>query len=183
MAARGDDRRVQRTRNLLRDALTALIAERGYESLTVQDVLDRANLGRATFYAHYRDKDDLLMDSIARLRTMFDTGMEHASLSDWSLELIRHTHDYHSIYKAMVGKPSGVLIMSFIRSLIVEKARSELGAKDRSLATEHTFEIQVQYVASSLLGLLTWWLDGGCPCSPEELHVAVWRLIEHGIGG
>ena len=55
------DRRVRRTRQLLRDALMELTLERGYDRVTVQDILDRADVGRSTFYAHYRDKDDLLV--------------------------------------------------------------------------------------------------------------------------
>ena len=47
------DRRVQRTRHLLNEALMSLIMEKGYEAITVQDIIDRANLGRSTFYAHY----------------------------------------------------------------------------------------------------------------------------------
>ncbi|MEJ2354006.1 MAG: TetR/AcrR family transcriptional regulator, partial [Anaerolineales bacterium] len=58
------DRRVQRTRQLLNDALMSLIVEKGYDSITVQNIIDRANLGRSTFYAHYQDKDDLLLSGI-----------------------------------------------------------------------------------------------------------------------
>src|SRR3954469_23951916 len=62
------DRRVRRTRRLLREALLALVLEKGYEAVTVQDVLDRADVGRATFYAHFRDKDDLLISGADELR-------------------------------------------------------------------------------------------------------------------
>jgi AcrR family transcriptional regulator len=58
------DRRVQRTRALLRDALMSLIAEKGYRAITVQNIIDRANLGRSTFYAHYQDKEDLLLSGM-----------------------------------------------------------------------------------------------------------------------
>ena len=68
------DRRVQRTRELLLDALFALIVERGYERLTIQNLLDRAGVGRATFYAHFESKDELLASSIARLRRCAQTA-------------------------------------------------------------------------------------------------------------
>ena len=61
------DRRIQRTRQLLREALFALIVERGYEAITVQDITERANLGRTTLYLHYRDKEELLKASIKAL--------------------------------------------------------------------------------------------------------------------
>ncbi len=53
------DRRIRRTRDTLGDALVQLIQEKPFDEITVQDVLDRACVGRTTFYTHYRDKDDL----------------------------------------------------------------------------------------------------------------------------
>lgn len=55
------DRRVQRTRELLQQALIALIRERGYDAVTIQDIAERANVGRTTFYLHYTSKDDLFL--------------------------------------------------------------------------------------------------------------------------
>ena len=52
------DRRVQRTRELLQKALIALISERRYDAITIQDIVDRANVGRTTFYLHYSSKDE-----------------------------------------------------------------------------------------------------------------------------
>ena len=58
------DSRVRRTRNALGDALIALMQERPFDDITVQDILDRAPIGRSTFYAHYRDKDDLFLSDV-----------------------------------------------------------------------------------------------------------------------
>src|SRR5919198_534909 len=66
--ARAVDRRIQRTQQLLRSALMSLIQEKGFESLSVQDIIDRANVGRATFYAHFDNKEDLLASGIEELR-------------------------------------------------------------------------------------------------------------------
>ena len=57
------DRRVERTRELLQKALIDLIPERGYDAITIQDIVDRANVGRTTFYLHYNSKDELFMRS------------------------------------------------------------------------------------------------------------------------
>src|SRR4030067_3389625 len=65
------DRRVQKTRKLLQDALIELVAEKGYESVTVQEILDKANVGRSTFYAHFQDKDQLLHSILDRLDGLF----------------------------------------------------------------------------------------------------------------
>jgi AcrR family transcriptional regulator len=66
------DRRVQKTRKLLQDALIQLVAERGYESVSIQKILDRANVGRSTFYSHFQDKDQLLHSILDRLDGLFE---------------------------------------------------------------------------------------------------------------
>src|SRR6267154_677520 len=75
------DRRVQRTRALLLDAFVALMIERGYEKLTVQHLLDQAGVGRATFYAHFRSKEELLACSIERLQTGLRSAWKAATSS------------------------------------------------------------------------------------------------------
>lgn len=59
-----EDRRIQKTLKLLREALVSLIAEKPYDSIVVKEILDRANVGRSTFYTHFRDKDELLSSGI-----------------------------------------------------------------------------------------------------------------------
>jgi AcrR family transcriptional regulator len=68
--ARKKDRRVQRTNQLLRAALVSLIQEKGYENITVQNIIDRANVGRATFYAHFENKEHLLVSGFEDLRAL-----------------------------------------------------------------------------------------------------------------
>src|SRR5215510_15281228 len=68
MKKKKEDRRVQRTQQLLRDALIELIIEKGYEEVTVQDIIDRANVGRSTFYSHFMDKQQLLLSRLKQLR-------------------------------------------------------------------------------------------------------------------
>jgi len=59
-----EDRRIQKTLSLLREALVSLIAEKPYDSIVVKEILDRANVGRSTFYTHFRDMDDLLVSGL-----------------------------------------------------------------------------------------------------------------------
>lgn len=66
------DRRVQKTRKLLQDALIELVAEKGYESVSIQEILDRANVGRSTFYSHFQDKDQLLHSILDHLDELFE---------------------------------------------------------------------------------------------------------------
>ena len=65
------DRRVQKTRKLLQDALIELVSEKSYESVSIREILERANVGRSTFYAHFQDKDQLLHSILDRLDELF----------------------------------------------------------------------------------------------------------------
>src|SRR6476660_8751547 len=97
------DRRVARSRRALKEALTDLILEEGFEAVTVQDVIDRADVGRSTFYAHFLDKDDLLMAILADLEM---PGLDPGSWEPddpafgWTLALFRHFGSGKRLFKA-----------------------------------------------------------------------------------
>ena len=76
-----EDRRVRRTRAALREALLALMTEKGYEAVTVQDLIDRADIGRSTFYSHFTDKTDLLHDMLTEMRTLAEPTVATSSVT------------------------------------------------------------------------------------------------------
>lgn len=185
-----EDRRIERTRKLLHEALPALILEKGYESVTVQDILDRANLGRSTFYSHFRDKDDLLLKGFDYLRTMMEK--QHKSAADkvrgkgagfnLSLELFRHAQENHRLYKAMVGKRSGQMVMrqahKYLAGLVREHV-APLAAKSKKPAIP--VDLTVDWLVSSFFSVLTWWLDRDMPCSAEKIDELFRQLTMPGI--
>src|SRR5690348_6333200 len=105
MKTQKHDRRSQRTQRALGDALIELMTERRYADLTVQDILDRANIGRSTFYAHYYDKEDLLGSMIEQmivaLNRRIQTAETHLALPP-SLGLFEHMYEQHRLYRALV---------------------------------------------------------------------------------
>ncbi len=174
------DRRVQRTRQLLQDALLALILEKGYAAITIQDILDRANLGRSTFYAHYRDKDDLLVSEFEHFRRMFEEYDAHAatdkpkprgSRPSPSLAFFRHAGEQHELYKAIVGKQGGEVVQKYLYQYISDLMKEHL---NRQIASARNLtvpgEILMHYFVSSFLALLTWWFDHGMPYSAERME-------------
>ncbi|NJO84092.1 MAG: TetR/AcrR family transcriptional regulator, partial [Blastochloris sp.] len=107
------DRRIQRTRTLLRDALISLILERedegGYDSITIQDITDRANLSRATFYLRFRDKDDLYLQSVSELYDELVARIPPLSPDDMrsdgvppSLAAFRHAAENSDLYRVVL---------------------------------------------------------------------------------
>ncbi|NJD91410.1 MAG: TetR/AcrR family transcriptional regulator [Geobacter sp.] len=190
MNPKKEDRRVERTRMLLHEALMALILEKGYESVTVQDILDRANLGRSTFYCHYRDKDDLFLKGFDHLHSMLErqhavaqeSGADNPAGFNLSLELFRHAQQNYRLYKALVGRQSGQMLTSHAHTLLTAFVRTHLtdlctGSKNGPASAE----LLAHWLASSFLSLLTWWLDNNLPCSAEEIDTLFRKLSLPGV--
>src|SRR3954467_9244852 len=101
------DRRSERTRQLLNAALIELMLEQRYDEITVQEIIDRANIGRSTFYAHYLDKEDLLVSGFTRVLDTLnqppephDGGVYQAPPS--LTRFFQHVQEHHQLYKALV---------------------------------------------------------------------------------
>jgi len=171
---RPPDRRVRRTKQRLHDALESLIIEKGYDKITVQDLIDRADVGRSTFYAHYETKDDLVVGWIDQRAAEMDLHMAQeqtdAGSSMPSLALFRHLAEQHHVYKAMIGSRGIDIATEMIHSRLLRHATSELGRRpDASDQTTIPIEVRAGFLASSLLALLTWWLDNDMPYPPEAM--------------
>src|SRR5215467_6738827 len=102
MKTQKTDRRSERTRRLIGEAFIALLREKRYEDITVQDVLDRADIGRSTFYAHYYDKEDLLTSHIEAMLDSLSQHMDKPEGSQMtllpSLDLFRHIQEEQRLY-------------------------------------------------------------------------------------
>jgi len=156
------DRRVARSRRALKEALTDLILERGYEAVTVQDVIDRADVGRSTFYAHFLDKDDLLMAILADLEM---PAPDHTAWTPddpafgWTLELFRHFGSGRRLFKAVAGSQSGALARRETTRRLEELAGAELsrvGAGRKLDALR--LEIVVRFLVGTFIGFMDWWM-------------------------
>ena len=180
------DRRVERTHTLLRSALVSLIEERGFEVLTVQDILDRANVGRATFYAHFDNKEDLLVSGFEDLRASLKQrqrealaqrgGVEERAFS-FSREMFAHANEYRRVFQAMAGRHSGAMVQQILHQMLVELVRDDMRAMTaRGEAESAPAETTVQFLAGGLFGLLMWWMKGKMRLSPQEIDTLFLRL-------
>jgi AcrR family transcriptional regulator len=188
MATKKVDRRIQRTRKLLQDALITLILEKGDDKITVQDIIDEANVGRSTFYAHYLDKDDLMASSLELLRAELHQHLVGADNGDGdeaaiaSLALFRHTQKQHHLYKAMIGGRGIDIVVKAINDALMDHARTHFEQVERE---QGELAVPVPVVATFLAGtlqtLLTWWLDNELPYSPERMNEIFMQLVMGGI--
>lgn len=184
MREKSPDRRVRRTRQALQEALLALIRERGFEALTVQDILDRADVGRATFYAHFDGKEDLLEsrleefgDALAesQRRTAGAARTGEAQFL-FSRELFAHAEAHVDVFRAMLGKKSGAIIQRRLHRILLALTRAELESAAGRGNSAGRVEAAAQFVAGGLFGLLTWWAHGKTRISTTEVEALFRRL-------
>lgn len=186
------DRRVDRTRTLLQNALLSLISERSYETITVEDICETANVGRSTFYAHYTSKDDLkrsgIDDHLRKLlverqrETLNRSGNPGGQTFGFSLAMFEHARDHKELYRALAGGRGGVVALATIRQILSDLVRSELAASaNKDSAEALPREAVVQYVVGAYMAVMTWWLDGGAKLPPDRIDAMFRRLATEGI--
>jgi AcrR family transcriptional regulator len=178
------DRRVRRTRDTLGDALIELMQEKAFDEITVQEVLDRAGVGRSTFYAHYRDKDDLFLSDVEDFFGMMSTLLTRRGASVDRVapvaELLTHISDVREFYAATVasGKVQDVLELGqgfFARSIEERLMLANVEMEPMQLkAHSHA-------LAGALLALLNWWIDHGMAEQPQAMDALFHRMVWSGL--
>lgn len=161
------DRRIEKTKNALRGALHELIAEKPYDAISVNDILTRADVGRSTFYIHFRDKDDLLSSTISDIAAPATTQMKGGvetgfdRILGFALPVFEH-HGQRtkSGNHLMSGRARAILhqhLQREISSTIVESMASFRPSPD----------LVARFVASSFILVLDWWLNSRSRLSPQ----------------
>jgi len=178
-----NDRRSQRTRQALSDALLELMMERGYDAISIKDIIDRANVGRSTFYAHYSDKDDLFVSQLDR---MMDLLSQHVpqGLSDEnpffpSLGLFQHIQEQRKLYRILTWGTGIDVLTGHLQKSLTEKIEGRLSAGGQ--AYEVPVPILANFLSGSFLSLIKWWLDNKMSYSPEQMDGMFRKLALPGI--
>ena len=182
------DARVRRTRDALGDALVSLMLEKPFDDITIQDVLDRAGVGRSTFYSHFSDKDDLLLSDAEEFFEGIAMALSvHGDKSDRVFpvkEFFDHVGQMREFVSALVtsGKLQANLELAqghFARGIAqrfaeLPRAKSIAEHERRAIAFAH---------AGLLLSFLTWWIDHGMKESPERFDELFHQMVWNGVSG
>jgi AcrR family transcriptional regulator len=183
------DRRVARTRGMLHQALLSLILEKGYEAISVENICERANIGRSTFYAHFTSKDDLKRSGLEHLRRELLERHRNTSASEqasartlgFSLAMFEHARDHMHLYRALVGSKGGAIALDTIRQTLCDFVRGKLAATQSKDTTGVPREFVVQHIVGAYMAVLIWWLDGGAKTSPERMDECFQHLMSGGV--
>jgi len=182
MAEKKLDRRVQRTRALLRDALMALIQEKGYDAVTIEEITERANLGRTTFYLHYQSKDDLLLDHHADFTA-------HLNLDRMSREqllgnkpqpemvaFLQEISEGKTVYLAFTRAKDADVIMRNVRQRMMENLQESLLEAFPDAAPHVPLEILTNYLVSAQMSLIDWWITNRTGYEADQIATILHRL-------
>lgn len=176
--ARKDDRRILRTRKLLRESLLQLILEDGYDNISIQDVTDKADLGRATFYLHYREKDDLLTDLLQQQLEDFFTsnpaftgGLSQAEDLKFVQKLFEFAESHYDLYRIILmggGSMVGMLaVRDVFRGVFQNALNGVVSATGRNVSVERDF--LENYHTGALISLVFWWMNNDMPYTPAQM--------------
>lgn len=194
------DRRKLRTRKQLKDALLDLILEKGYDAVTIEDITERADLGRTTFYLHYKDKEHLLLESIESiaedLLQQINENYPAFARPGLALEnreqllyapvllVFHHAKENANLYRIILRGEGAYQTNNRLRQIInritanimIERIDS-LGLKN----PEIPIDFMTNYFAGALLTVVTWWLENNTPYSVEEMTTMFRDLIFNGF--
>jgi AcrR family transcriptional regulator len=183
---RKPDIRVKRTRDALGDALLALMQEKPFEEVTVQEILDRAGIGRSTFYFHYRDKDDLFLsdleDFFEKSSTLLVRSGERSTRILPVREFFAHVEQMRHLHTVLVAadKHNDFVELGhgyFARA--IELRLAQMPGTTASAAPRNG--ALAQAYAGAFLSLLSWWLSQASPPSATEMDDLYHEMFWSGV--
>lgn len=183
------DRRQKKTRNAIFSAFSGLLAEKSYSRITVQDIIDRADVGRTTFYAHFETKDDLLKELCQELfghivGSAMDCTHTHGLYSDGSApesvfcHLLQHLQENDYNILGLLSCESSEIFLRYFKDSLNELVRLQLADPDRRPASELPQDFLVNHISGSFVEMVLWWIRGRMKLTPVELDRYFRAVIE-----
>ncbi|HEY5002991.1 MAG TPA: TetR/AcrR family transcriptional regulator [Ktedonobacteraceae bacterium] len=172
------DRRVKRTQNLLAKALIALTLEKGYDAITIRDITQRADVGYATFFRHYHDKDELLQDVLEvvldELMHVFFASSYQGDPAVDGLLLFRYVQQHSEVIRVLLSsRGSSSLIQRIIEAVTLDVLSRQALIEGGIVPTE----VAAYHLITASITLVQWWLEHDMPYTPERMGEIYQELI------
>lgn len=169
------DRRVQRTQQALGTALVDLILEMGYDSITIKELTQRAEIGYATFFRHFKTKDDLLMYVLQSvLEELGEMTSNDMSPYEQAEVMFQYIADNSRIYRVLVNIPRDSELVITMYKVIEASIKREFVARDEDRIP---MDVAINHIVTSILELIRWWLDNELCYSVEQMATIQSELI------
>lgn len=173
------DRRIQRTKKLLLEALMHLIVERGYEAVTIQDIIDQANVGRSTFYSHYENKEQLLFSANQVLLTHLSKKdpAKRETISDKIALVYKYAKSHPIVIKALLSV-QGSPILQQAENIFRRIVEAEMARTLKPKSSKIFYEINVESATAGLVRMLVTWLNADMPITEEKMAELSCEFLE-----
>lgn len=176
------DRRQRRTRSLIFTAFSALLERKSYSSMTVQDIIDEADIGRSTFYAHFETKDELLkalctdiFDHVFSQEIMSEEKhdfSQHSTFKDRLTHILYHLQEKQQGIKGLFCGECGEVFLRYLKEYLYQVFDKHIVVKD-SMPREFAMDIAVGSFAETV----RWWLKGHSDYMPEQMTDYLFECI------
>lgn len=176
------DRRVQRTRVLLKRALLDLTVENGYDQTTVQDILDRANVGRSTFYSHFISKDDLLYSGMPDNILLFGTDYDRNECVPSIVGFLEHVEQQREVLRALIGKSGSQAALKKVTNKTLDNWNQhfeQLAARGYDLPMPPL--MTALYINGAMISLVTYWLDSDQTYTSNQVAKMFHEVAAYGL--
>ena len=183
------DRRQQKTRAAIFAAFSALLAEKSYSNITVQEIIDAANVGRTTFYAHFETKDDLLKALCEELfghiiSSAADCTHTHGLYSDRNApesvfcHLLQHLQEDENNILELLSCESSEVFLRYFKDSLNELIQNQFVNQNRKNNMDIPQNFLVNHISGSFVEMVLWWIKGRMKQPPEELDRYFRAVIE-----
>lgn len=183
------DRRQQKTRAAIFSAFTSLLAEKSYSKITVQEIIDTANVGRTTFYAHFETKDDLLKELCEELfshiiSSAMDCTHTHGLYSDGNApesvfcHLLQHLQENDNNIIGLLSCESSEIFLRFFKDSLNGLIRSQFVNQNRKANTDIPQDFLINHISGSFVEMVLWWIKGRMKQTPADLDRYFRAVIE-----
>lgn len=174
------DRRQYKTRAAIFTAFSKLLSEKSYNKITVQEIIDTANIGRTTFYAHFETKDDLLKALCEELfghviSSAMDCKHTHGLYSDGNApesvfcHLLQHLQENENNILELLSCESSELFLRYFKNSLNELIKNQYINQNRKGNTDIPQDFLVNHISGSFVEMVLWWIKGNMKQKPEEL--------------
>ncbi|MEI2403324.1 TetR/AcrR family transcriptional regulator [Niallia taxi] len=177
------DRRILKSQEAIKNGLIELMSEKKFDDITIQDISDKANVSRGTIYLHYLDKYDLLEKLIAEhinnMRELCEATSE-SEYSEANLPWFKYLERNYLFISTMLKSKGAPYFRSQFHEFLIEEFKDEVDiTKEKN--TELQEEVLLQFIVTSYVGLVEWWVVKDMPISPEEMALQVGILLERNL--
>ena len=177
------DRRIARTQGAIKNAFLELMSEKNFDSITIQDIADRANINRATVYLHYLDKFDLLDKIMEEHIDNMSNFCESEADLDW-IESTVHCMEYlesnYLFFSTMLASEGARYFRNRFLQHNIEEFKKDIDITTGKNSGQNA-DIVAEFVANAYVGTVEWWIKNEMPYSPKEMAEKVGKLLERNI--